>query len=92
MKKIFVVFFLLSLFVPIYSQTYYDVGFSLLNYPDGFKFALRSGLESDSFNLDFDLNPTFGETFSLITITDISAKILDINPNFFGCWFIMGVW
>jgi len=82
MKKIFVVFFLLSLFVPIYSQTYYDVGFSLLNYPDGFKFALRSGLESDSFNLDFDLNPTFGETFSLITITDISAKILDINPNF----------
>ncbi|PNS00292.1 hypothetical protein X928_05110 [Petrotoga miotherma DSM 10691] len=83
MKKIFVVFFLLSLFVPVYSQTYYDVGFSLLNYPDGFKFALKSGLESDSFNLDFDLSPNFAETFSLITVTDVSAKLLDINPNTF---------
>ncbi|HBT51247.1 MAG TPA: hypothetical protein DEA49_03945 [Petrotoga sp.] len=83
MKKIFVVFFVLSLFVFTYSQTYYDVGFSLLNYPEGFKFALRSGLESDSFNLDFDLSPNFEETFSLITITDVSAKIFDIYPNFF---------
>jgi len=83
MKKIFVVFFLLSLFIPIYSQTYYDVGFSLLNYLDGFKFALRNGLESDSFNLDLDLSPNFGETFSLITVTDVSAKVLDINPNSF---------
>jgi len=55
----------------------------LLNYPDGFKFALRGGLESDSFNLDFDLSPNFGETFSLITITDVSAKIFDIYPNLF---------
>ncbi|PNS00489.1 hypothetical protein X927_02895 [Petrotoga mexicana DSM 14811] len=83
MKKIFVVFFLLSLFVPIYSQTYYDLGFSLLN-PDEFKFALRSGLESDSFNFDFDLSPTFEEkTLSLTMISDISAKIFDINSNTF---------
>lgn len=83
MKKFFVVFFLVSLFISVFSQTYYEMGFSLLNYPDGFKFALRSGLESDSFNLNFDLSPTFEETFSLITITDVSAKILDINPNAF---------
>lgn len=83
MKKFFVVFFLVSLFISVFSQTYYEMGFSLLNYPDDFKFALRSGLESDSFNLNFDLSPTFEETFSLITITDVSAKILDINPNAF---------
>lgn len=83
MKKFFVVFFLVSLFISVFSQTYYEMGFSLLNYPDDFKFALRSGLESDSFNLNFDLSPTFGETLSLITVTDVSAKILDINPNAF---------
>ncbi|RLL83234.1 hypothetical protein CN13_00180 [Petrotoga sp. HKA.pet.4.5] len=83
MKKFFVVFFLVSLFISVFSQTYYEMGFSLLNYPDDFKFALRSGLESDSFNLNFDLSPTFGETLSLITVTDVSAKILDINSNTF---------
>ncbi|PNR89331.1 hypothetical protein HWHPT5561_01195 [Petrotoga sp. HWH.PT.55.6.1] len=84
MKKFFVVFFLASLFISVFSQTYYEMGFSLLNYPDGFKFALRSGLESDSFNFDFDLSPTFeNKTLSLTMISDISAKILDINPNAF---------
>jgi len=83
MKKIFVVFFLLALFVPIFSQTYYDMGFSLLNYPDDFKFALRGGLESNFFNLSLDLSPTFEETFSLITITDVSVKIFDLYPNLF---------
>jgi len=83
MRRIGFILVLLLLFVSLYSQTSYNMGFSILNYSDDFKFALRSGLKADAFNLDFDLGPNFGQTFSLITITDISAKIWEFDEFIF---------
>lgn len=83
MKRTFLVLLSLLIIILTFSQTSYDLGFSVLNDESGFNFALRFGLESNVFNFSFDMSPKFGENFELISITDVSAKIWDINEYLF---------
>lgn len=79
MKKIVVLIILILLSLLTFSQISYDLGFAILNEGKEFNFALRLGLESEDFNFSFDLSPHFNDELSLITITDVSAKIWQIN-------------
>lgn len=79
MKKIIVLIILVSICLLTFSQISYDIGFSVLNENKEFNFALRIGLESEDFNFSFDLSPSINDSLNLITITDVSAKIWQIN-------------
>jgi len=78
-KKIIVLIILVSICLLTFSQISYDIGFSVLNENKEFNFALRIGLESEDFNFSFDLSPSINDSLNLITITDVSAKIWQIN-------------
>ncbi|MDN5343191.1 hypothetical protein OF820_05285 [Oceanotoga sp. DSM 15011] len=81
MKKYIVFLMMIVLSISIFAYNNFKMGFTVLTDDNPFRLALKTGYESEYFNFSFDFNPNFGENFYLITITDLSLKILDINEN-----------
>jgi hypothetical protein len=83
MKKFFILFFILIIFSISSLAINFDIGMSILtsNIENNFNMALRTGINSENFLLSFDFSPNFEDGISLISITEISAKLIDFSEQ-----------